>query len=360
MLYRPLKGNSPSVSLRDAILKGIAPDGSLYMPERLPWIPKAFFNNISGMTLPEIGYVVANMFFGADIPARQLKELTDRAVNFEIPFYETEPNKFTLDLTKGPTGNYNDLGARFMANITETLLPGKPVNVLVATSSNVGNAVADAFSRVEGATTFVVSPSGALSPQRHDELFAYGDKVVPVEVAGTFPECQAMVRDALLDPEIQQTVPLLSGNSVNIAILLPRVIFFFYAYARLAALNLPLDNVVIATPTENLGNLTAAVIARKMGLPVSRFIAILQNDLDAADIVNESRLVDLLGDENGAIEITEPATHPLRPEEICITMTTDTPGTQTAHRHRHQVRIGVSESALRKVITSRTSSIITH
>lgn len=359
MQYRPVKGISQSVSLREAILKGISPDGALYIPESLPKIPRAFFNNISGMTLPEIGYVVANMFFGADIPPRQLKELAERALDFEIPFYETEPNKFTLDLTKGPTRNYNDLGARFMAAITETLFPARQLNVLVATSSNVGNAVADAFSRIAGATTYVVSPSGSLSPQRHDELFAYGDRVVPVEVAGTFPECQAMVRDAILDPELQREVPLLSANSVNVAILLPRVIVFFYAYARLAALNRPLDNVVIATPTENLGNLTAAVIARKMGLPVGRFIAILQNDLDAADIINESRLVALLGDENGSIEITEPDTHPLRPEEICITMITDTPGTQTAHRHRHQVRIGVSESALRKVILSRTSSIQT-
>lgn len=356
MLYRPVKGTTPNVSLKDAVRNGIAPDGALYLPEYLPRIPNAFFNNISGMTLPEIGYVVANMLFGSDIPAEKLKQLIDSTITFDIPFIETSPNRFTLDLTKGPTRNYNDLGARFMARLIETERMGHPANIVVATSENVGNAVADAFHNIKGVHTYVLFPSGSLSPTRRHELINYGNSVTPVEVVAPFSECQDLVRDIILDKEIQENIPTLSANSINIAILFPRVIFFFYAYARLAALNRKLDNVVIATPTENLGNLTAAVIARKMGLPVSRFIAILQNDLDASDIVNESRLVALMNGEE-KIEIFSPETHPLRPEEIGITLITDAPESniqQPKHGHqRRPIKIAPSVGAMRRIMLSQ-------
>ncbi len=357
MQYIPVKGSSPAVSLKNAIARGLAPDGALYLPESLPRIPAAFFNNIAGMTLPEIGYVVANMLFGTDIEAEKLKQLVDSTINFDIPFIETSPNRFTLDLTKGPTGNYNDLGARFMARLVENELKGRKFNIIVVTSENVGNAVAEAFNSVEGATTYVIYPAGSLSPVRRHQLLSYGKNIVPVEVSAPFAKCQDLARDILLDKEIIEHTITLSANSINIAILFPRVIYFFYAYARLAALNRPLDNVVIATPTENLGNITAAVIARKMGLPVSRFIAILQNSVDASDIVNESRITALIKDDKEKIEIYSPKTHPLLDEEISITLLTDNPDQwkdPIHHHNRKPIHIMPSLGAIRKIILSNT------
>lgn len=364
MLYYPVRGTTPKVGLVDAIRNGVAPDSALYLPERLPLIPRAFFNNIAGMTLPEIGYVVANMFFGSDIPSDKLKTIIDKTITFPMAFSETSPGNFTLDLTLGPTRNYNDIGARFMAHLV-SLLPGmEKGNIIVATSENVGNAVADAFHDIPGFKTYVVYPAGVLSLTRRNELQAYGDTVIPVEIGATFHECQNLVRDVLLDPEIKSAAPILSANSVNVAILLPRVIFFLYAYARLAALGHPLDKVVIATPTENLGNVAAAIIARKMGLPVSRFIAMVNNDLDASDIINESRIEAMLKDGGEPVEIFSPETHPLQSDEISITMKLDDPEPAVAprrHPHNHPkskiVHFGPSLQAMRRLILNNTRNL---
>ncbi len=362
MLYRPVKGSTPEVTLFEAVKKGISPDSALYLPVSLPRIPRAFFNNISGMSLQEIGYVCANILFGSDIPADRLKKVIDRTMTFELPFVETAGNMFTLDLTKGPTHNYNDLCAMFLARFVEEYRTSDRLNVVVATSDNVGNAVAQAFCKAAGVTTYVVFPAGSLSNRRFNELIDYGPNVVPVEVGGAFTDCQNLVREVILDREIQESATTLLANSSNVAILLPRVVYFFYANARLAALGRPLENVVIATPTENLGNLTAAVIARKMGMPVSRFIALLQNDTqDASDMVNESRLTALLSDENDEIKIYSPETHPLVDDEICITMLTDDPAEhdQAVQRQRSRavkhriVRIAPSAAAMKRVMLTR-------
>lgn len=356
MLYIPVNEKTPAVGLHEAVVRGIAPDGSLYLPVSLPTIPRAFFNNISAMSLPEIGYVVANMLFGSDIPADKIKSMVESALDFEIPFEENEPNRFTLDLTHGPTNNYNDISARFMARYVEMTRTSDRINVIVTTSDNVGNAVADAFAPLDGVKTFVIYPSGALSDCRRSNLLGYGQQVVPVEVGATFPECQSLTRDILLASHQSGNIPLLSANSVNIAILFPRVIYFFYAYARLAALNRPLDKVVIATPTENLGNATAAVIASKMGLPVSRFMAILTNDLDAADIINESRLVALMKNDRNKVNLTSPQMSPLTDDEISITFKTDDPGlcrirpNVKGHPHQRVTHIGPSPAALSRLI----------
>ena len=356
MLYIPVNEKTPAVGLHEAVVRGIAPDGSLYLPVSLPTIPRAFFNNISAMTLPEIGYVVANMLFGSDIPSASIKSMVESALDFEIPFVENEPNRFTLDLTHGPTNNYNDISARFMARYVEMTRQSEQINVIVATSDNVGNAVADAFAPLDGVSTFVIYPTGALSDCRRSNLLDYGSQIVPIEVGATFHECQSLTRDMILSSQNNSNIPLLAANSVNIAILFPRVIYFFYAYARLAALNRPLDKVVIATPTENLGNATAAVIASKMGLPVSRFMAILTNDLDATDIVNESRLVSLMKNDKNRVNLASPETSPLTDDEISITFKIDDPGlcrikpNIKGHQRQRVTHIGPSLPALTRLI----------
>lgn len=363
MLYIPVNEKTPAVGLHEAVMRGLAPDGSLYLPVSLPTIPRAFFNNISAMTLPEIGYVVANMLFGSDIPSDKIKTLVESALDFDIPFVEDEPNRFTLDLTHGPTNNYNDISARFMARYVEMTRTSDRINVIVTTSDNVGNAVADAFAPLEGVSTFVIYPTGALSDCRRSNLLDFGRRIVPVEVGGTFLECQSLTRDMILASQGKQDIPLLSANSVNIAILFPRVIYFFYAYARLAALNRPLDKVVIATPTENLGNATAAVIASKMGLPVSRFMAILTNDLDAADIINESRLVALMKNDSRHVNITSPQMSPLTDDEISITFKIDNPGlcrikpNIKGHLRQRVTHIGPSLAALTRLINDHNKKI---
>ena len=355
MLYIPVNEQTPAVGLHEAVMRGIAPDASLYLPESLPTIPRAFFNNISAMSLPEIGYVVANMFFGSDIQSAKIKELVEQAINFEIPFEETEPNRFTLDLTQGPTNNYNDISARFMASYIDITCKNEPTNVIVVTSDNVGNAVADAFAGLNDVNTFVVYPTGYLSDCRRSNLLDYGPQVIPIEVAASFHECQNLVRDVLLSHQNNNERPLLTANSVNIAILLPRVIYFFYAYARLAALDRPLDKVVIATPTENLGNATAAVIASKMGLPVKRFMAILTNDLDASDITNESRLRALMKNNPNHIDLELPSETTIADDEIVITLKTDDPNRCTFKPHpkghpQKVTHIALSAMALNRII----------
>ncbi|MDE5857917.1 MAG: hypothetical protein K2H32_06145 [Muribaculaceae bacterium] len=362
MLYIPVNEKTPAIGLHETVMRGIAPDGSLYLPESLPSIPRAFFNNISAMSLPEIGYVVANMFFGSDIPSVKIKELVEKAINFEIPFEETEPNRFTLDLTQGPTNNYNDISARFMASYVEIIRRNEPTNIVVVTSDNVGNAVADAFSTLNDVNTFVVYPTGSLSDCRRSNLLDYGSQVVPIEVAGSFHECQNLVKDVILSSQNKSEIPLLTANSVNIAILLPRVIYFFYAYARLAALDRPIDKVVIATPTENLGNATAAVIASKMGLPVKRFMAILTNDLDASDITNESRLRALLKNNPNKIDLELPSDKAIADDEIVITLKTDDPSRCIFKPHpkghsQKVTHIALSATALNKVINEHNKPL---
>ena len=276
------------------MLNCITRDGALYLPEHFPVIPRAFFNNIADMTLSEIGYVVANILFGGDLPSETIKKVMDKALTYPIPFTQVSANEFQLDLTQGPTRNYNDIGARVLAEMFKEYPNRRHCNIIVTASTGTLSAIAEAFHDIPDVTVYAIYPAGQLSADRREHILGYRGNVVPVEVRGTLRQCRTMVRDLFTDHELRNELHLMSGNSANLAILLPRVIFFFYAYAQLRKLNLPLDKVVIAIPTRNFGNLTSALIANRMGLPISRFIAITP-DGETPEFISESRLASLHG-----------------------------------------------------------------
>lgn len=276
MQYYSTNGNSPKVSLQEAVVHGLAADKGLFMPEVIPTIPKAFFNNIAEMSLQDIAYVVANTLFGQDIDSKTLKNIVNETLNFDIPLVQVEGNKYSLELFHGPTLAFKDVGARFMARLLGHFNQRKGedvVNVLVATSGDTGSAVANGFLNVPGVRVFVLYPKGKVSPIQECQFTTLGANITALEVNGTFDDCQALVKSAFMDKELNEKMQLTSANSINVARFLPQMFYYFYAYAQLARMGKPLDKIVVSVPSGNFGNITAGLIGKKMGLPIKRFIA---------------------------------------------------------------------------------------
>ena len=276
MLYYSTSGSAPKTTLQDAVVKGLAPDKGLYMPEHIPTIPKAFFNNIGEMSLQDIAYVVANTLFGDDIESETLKEIVNDTLNFDIPLVHVADNKYSLELFHGPTLAFKDVGARFMARLLGYFNKKngtKDVNVLVATSGDTGSAVANGFLGVSGVNVFVLYPKGKVSKIQEAQFTTLGKNITALEISGTFDDCQALVKNAFMDEELNEKLQLTSANSINVARFLPQMFYYFYAYAQLAKMGKPLDNIVVPVPSGNFGNITAGLIGKKMGLPIKRFIA---------------------------------------------------------------------------------------
>lgn len=294
MKYYSTNGSAPLASLKDAVIKGLAPDGGLYMPERLPLIPKAFFNNLEGMSLQEIAYVVANTLFGDDVESDKLKSIVYDALNFPIPLKKIEDNIYALELFHGPTLAFKDVGARFMARLlgyfNEKEQDGKDVNVLVATSGDTGSAVANGFLNVPGVNVFVLYPKGKVSRLQEMQFATLGANIHPLEIDGTFDDCQAMVKAAFVDEELNVKMKLTSANSINPARFLPQMFYYFWAYAQILKLTGD-DNagqkLVFCVPSGNLGNICSALIGNKMGLPVKRFIAANNRNKVFADYLSD-------------------------------------------------------------------------
>ncbi len=276
MLYYSTNGNAQKVSLEEAVVKGLASDKGLFMPEVIPTIPKAFFNHIGEMSLQDIAYVVANTLFGQDIDSDKLKEIVNDTLNFDIPLKHVAGNRYSLELFHGPTLAFKDVGARFMARLLcyfNNKKQGDIVNVLVATSGDTGSAVANGFLNVPGVRVFVLYPKGKVSRIQEAQFTTLGANITALEVNGTFDDCQALVKSAFMDKELNEKMQLTSANSINVARFLPQMFYYFYAYAQLAKAGLPLDKIVVSVPSGNFGNITAGLIGKRMGLPISRFIA---------------------------------------------------------------------------------------
>ncbi len=276
MLYYSTNGVASKSTLQDAVVKGLASDKGLFMPETIPSIPKAFFNHIGEMSLQDIAYVVANTLFGQDIDSDKLKEIVNDTLNFDIPLVHVAENRYSLELFHGPTLAFKDVGARFMARLLcyfNNKQKGDMVNVLVATSGDTGSAVANGFLNVPGVRVFVLYPKGKVSKIQEAQFTTLGANITALEVNGTFDDCQALVKSAFMDAELNAHMQLTSANSINVARFLPQMFYYFYAYAQLARQGKPLDKVVVSVPSGNFGNITAGLIGKKMGLPISRFIA---------------------------------------------------------------------------------------
>ncbi|MGI6223735.1 MAG: threonine synthase [Prevotella sp.] len=275
MRYYSTKHQSPEVSLKEAVVKGLAPDNGLYMPEKFKQLPAGFFNQIDKLSFQELSFIVAKAMFGDDIEAEELRQIVFDTLSFPTPVIEVEPNIYALELFHGPTLAFKDVGARFMARMLRHFLQDEGrVNVLVATSGDTGSAVANGFLGVEGIHVYVLYPKGKVSKIQESQFTTLGNNITALEVDGVFDDCQSLVKQAFLDKELNENMRLTSANSINVARLLPQAFYYFNAYSQLKdRLQQEGKQLVFSTPSGNFGNMTAGVIAKRMGLPVKHFIA---------------------------------------------------------------------------------------
>jgi threonine synthase len=275
MKYYSTNKQSPTVDLQTAVVKGLASDKGLYMPETVKRLPDSFFEKIQEMSFQEIAYEVAQAFFGEDIDAATLKAIVYDTLNFETPLVPVSDSIYSLELFHGPTLAFKDVGARFMARLLGYFIKKQGItniNVLVATSGDTGSAVANGFLGVDGIHVYVLYPKGKVSAIQECQFTTLGKNITALEIDGTFDDCQALVKAAFLDKELNDKLQLTSANSINVARFLPQAFYYFNAYAQLQRRDIR-NELVVCVPSGNFGNITAGLIARKMGLPVKRFIA---------------------------------------------------------------------------------------
>ncbi|MBN2660608.1 MAG: threonine synthase [Tannerellaceae bacterium] len=327
MKYYSTNKQAPVATLEEAVVKGLAGDKGLYMPERIKVLPDTFFEKMKEMSFQEISYVVADAFFGEDIDADTLKQIVYDTLPFDAPVVHVSDSIYSLELYHGPTLAFKDVGGRFMARLLGHFIRKqgkKEVNVLVATSGDTGSAVANGFLGVPGIHVYVLYPKGKVSPIQECQFTTLGQNITALEVEGTFDDCQALVKSAFMDAELNAHMQLTSANSINVARFLPQAFYYFYAYAQLAKLG-KVDNLVFCVPSGNFGNITAGLFGKRMGLPVTRFIAAnnrndiflqylltgvysprpsvatIANAMDVGDPSNFARVLDLYGGSHDAI-----------------------------------------------------------
>lgn len=364
MKYYSTNGNAPIADLQKAVVKGLAEDRGLYMPERIEKLPKAFFDNIQDMKFQDIAYNVASNFFGEDVDEDALQDIVYDTLSFDCPVVKVKDNIYTLELFHGPTLAFKDVGARFMARLLGYFLhrggsacgcansaANRTVNVLVATSGDTGSAVANGFLGVEGIHVYVLYPKGKVSPIQECQFTTLGQNITAIEVDGVFDDCQALVKSAFMDEELNHHMKLTSANSINVARFLPQAFYYFNAYARIRE-NLKIEkcnnvkiepDIVMCVPSGNFGNICAALFGHEMGLPIKRFIAAnnandvfynylqtgkyepkasiqtLANAMDVGDPSNFARIYDLYGKSHERISsLISGATY--KDEQIAETM----------------------------------------
>ena len=321
MKYYSTNHKAPTATLHEAVVKGLAGDRGLYMPEHIKQLPKAFFDNIDKMSFQEIAYTVADAFFGEDVEAEALRHIVYDTLSFDCPVMKVDDNIYSLELFHGPTLAFKDVGARFMARLLQYFIHQESagqVDVLVATSGDTGSAVANGFLGVDGIHVYVLYPKGKVSPIQECQFTTLGQNITAIEVDGVFDDCQSLVKQAFLDPDLNTRRRLTSANSINVARFLPQAFYYFNAYARMKALGLA-EKMVMCVPSGNFGNITAGLFGAEMGLPITRFIAAnnandifynylqtglyepkasiqtLANAMDVGDPSNFARVYDLYG-----------------------------------------------------------------
>ena len=341
MNYYSTNGKAPIADLEKAVVKGLAEDRGLYMPENIYKLPKAFVKDMPDLNFQDIAYNVAQNFFGDDVDGDALQDIVYDTLSFDCPVVKVTDNIYALELFHGPTLAFKDVGARFMARLlgyflrqsgqvgSHHLADNGIVNVLVATSGDTGSAVANGFLGVEGIHVYVLYPKGKVSPIQECQFTTLGKNITAIEVDGVFDDCQALVKSAFMDEELNKHMKLTSANSINVARFLPQAFYYFNAYARMKALG-KADELVMCVPSGNFGNICSALFGHEMGLPIKRFIAAnnandvfynylqtgkynpkasiqtLANAMDVGDPSNFARILNLYSC-NGAL--TEEATH---------------------------------------------------
>jgi len=271
VLYHSTNNPSHRVDLKEAILRSLPPDNGLYMPDKLPVLGEEFWKIWRHLSFQEIGYAVAEAFFGEDVPPDALKEIVEGTLTFDAPLVTLAPGDHILELFHGPTLAFKDFGARFMARLMAWLTRGetRELTVLVATSGDTGGAVASAFHNVPGTRVIILYPEGKVSGLQEKQLTAIGGNITALEIDGSFDDCQALVKSAFLDQELSRKLNLTSANSINLSRLVPQSFYYIHS-----ARQLPEGvNPVFVVPSGNFGNLTAGLLATQLGLPVDHFVA---------------------------------------------------------------------------------------
>lgn len=327
MRYYSTNRLAPDATLEEAVVKGLAADKGLFMPYVIKPLPQSFYDEIERLSFQEMAYRVADAFFGEDVPADTLKQIVYDTLSFDVPAVRVRDNIYSLELFHGPTLAFKDVGARFMARLLGYFIRKegkKQVNVLVATSGDTGSAVANGFLGVEGIHVYVLYPKGKVSEIQEKQFTTLGRNITALEVDGTFDDCQALVKSAFMDKELNEHMQLTSANSINVARFLPQAFYYFYAYAQMKKAG-KADNLVICVPSGNFGNITAGLFGKRMGLPVRRFIAAnnrndifyqylksgvysprpsvatIANAMDVGNPSNFARILDLYGNSHDAI-----------------------------------------------------------
>lgn len=327
MKYYSTNKKADKATLQEAVVKGLASDRGLFMPEVIKHLPDSFFEAMKDMSFQEIAYTVADAFFGEDVDATSLKEIVYDTLSFDVPLVHVNDNIYSLELFHGPTLAFKDVGARFMSRLLGYFIKKegqKNVNVLVATSGDTGSAVANGFLGVEGIHVYVLYPKGKVSPIQECQFTTLGQNITALEVDGVFDDCQALVKSAFMDKELNAHMKLTSANSINVARFLPQAFYYFYAVAQLHKMGITKD-IVICVPSGNFGNITAGLFGKTMGLPVKRFIAAnnrndifykylqtgvyspkpsvqtIANAMDVGDPSNFARILDLYKESHDAI-----------------------------------------------------------
>ena len=329
MKYYSTNKKAPIATLEKAVVKGLAEDRGLYMPERIKTLDSKFFDEMPEMTFQEIALTVADAFFGEDVEPEALKRIVYDTLQFDCPLVKVTDNIYSLELFHGPTLAFKDVGARFMARLLQYFIKERreergvrrDINVLVATSGDTGSAVANGFLGVDGINVYVLYPKGKVSRIQESQFTTLGKNITAIEVDGVFDDCQTLVKNAFMDEELNNHMRLTSANSINVARFLPQAFYYFYAVAQLGKGARP----VICVPSGNFGNICAALFGAKMGMPVRRFIAAnnandivykylqtgkyepkpsiqtLANAMDVGDPSNFARILDLFQNDYSAI-----------------------------------------------------------
>ena len=275
MKYRSVLGKSPEVDFVAALMHGLAADGSLYIPEHIPSMPPSLLSHLESTTLHTLAYEVLSRFI-RDIPSSDLRHIIERTFNFPLPLTRLDDRVDLLELFHGPTLAFKDVGARFMAEALSYVMSRseKQITIVVATSGDTGSAVARGFFNVPHVTVFVLYPSGKISRLQEQQMTTLGGNIHAVEVEGTFDDCQRLVKEALGDGSVQSVRPMTTANSINVGRLLPQIVYYFWAIAQLKRMHHGEAPPAIVVPSGNFGNLTAALYAKKMGLPAGQCCAI--------------------------------------------------------------------------------------
>lgn len=271
MLYHSTNNPNHRVDLKEAILRSLPPDNGLYMPDELPVLGKDFWEIWRLLSFTEIGIAVADAFFGSDVPPQALVDIVEGTLQFDAPVVTLGPGDHVLELFHGPTLAFKDFGARFMARLMAWLTrdDDRLLTVLVATSGDTGGAVASAFHNVPGTRVIILYPKGKVSGLQEKQLTALGGNITALEIDGSFDDCQALVKSAFLDRELAENLNLTSANSINLSRLVPQSFYYIHAARQLPEGVKP----VFVIPSGNFGNLTAGLLAMKLGLEVDHFVA---------------------------------------------------------------------------------------